>query len=80
MAVRRCRNGCLGYGASTYVACNEFCSCKPLAVPLLPALNETNTGALIIRIGCRGNVYYNHTIKEPQNSVGNYLGPYIRQN
>ena len=33
-------------------------------------------GALIIRIGCWGPLYYNYN-KEPQNSIGNYFGLYI---
>ena len=32
---------------------------------------EFNIGALIIRIGHWGPLYYN-CIKEPQNSIGNY--------
>ena len=32
-------------------------------------------GALIIRIGLGGILYYSHN-KEPHNSIGNYLGPY----
>ena len=36
-----------------------------------------NVGALIIRIGFWGPLYYNYD-KEPQNSIGNYLGPYIK--
>ena len=36
-----------------------------------------NIGALIIRIGFWGPLYYNHN-KEHQNSIGNYSGPYIR--
>ena len=33
-------------------------------------------GALIIRIGFLGAIYNNNS-KEPQNSIGNHLGPYI---
>ena len=38
----------------------------------------SNIGALMIRIGFRGPLYYNY--KEPQNSVGNSFGPYITPN
>ena len=34
-------------------------------------------GALIARLGFRGPVYYNNS-KEPQNSIGNDLGPYSK--
>ena len=37
-----------------------------------------NIGALIIRMGFWGPLYYNYNREPPQNSVGNYLGPYIR--
>ena len=37
-----------------------------------------NIGALIIRTGFWGPLYYNHN-KEPQNSIGNYYGPYSSQ-
>ena len=35
-------------------------------------------GALIIRIGFRGPLYYNYNAEPPpkKNSIGNYLGPY----
>ena len=33
-------------------------------------------GALVIRIRSWGTLYYTNT-KEPHNSIGNYLGPYI---
>ena len=34
-------------------------------------------GALIIRIGFRGPVYYNYNKEAPRtNSIGHYLGPY----
>ena len=36
-----------------------------------------NRGALIIRVGFGGPVYYNYTTEPPQNSIGNYLGPYM---
>ena len=32
-------------------------------------------GALLIRIGFWGPLYCNYN-KEPQNNIGNYLGPY----
>ena len=35
-----------------------------------------NVGALINRIGFWGPWYYNNNNREPQNSRGNYLGPY----
>ena len=38
-----------------------------------------NRGALIVRIRFRGPLYYNYN-KEPQNSIGNYLGPYSYSN
>ena len=37
-----------------------------------------NIGASIIRIGFGGPLYYNYNNKEPQSSLGIYLGPYIR--
>ena len=36
----------------------------------------TNIGALIIRIGFWGPLYFHHN-KEPPKCIGNYLGPYI---
>ena len=36
-----------------------------------------NIGALIIRIRCWGPLYYQYN-KEPQNSIGNCLGPDIK--
>ena len=38
-----------------------------------------NIGALIIRIGFWGPLYYGdyNWNKEPPNGIGNYLGPYI---
>ena len=36
-----------------------------------------NVGALLIRIGFGGISCFNAN-KEPQNSIGNYFGPYIR--
>ena len=43
----------------------------------LALLEYTNVGAFIIRIGFWGPLYYKYD-KEPQNGIGNYLGPYIR--
>ena len=37
-------------------------------------LNQSNIGALIIRIGFCGPLYNK---EHPKNSVGNYSGPYI---
>ena len=37
---------------------------------------KCNIGALIVRIGIWGPVYYKYK-KELPNSIGNYLGPYI---
>ena len=34
-------------------------------------------GALIIRIGFWGPLYYNYSKEPPKHSIGNYLGPYI---
>ena len=41
---------------------------------------RVNAGALIIRIGFGGVLYYNYNKdnKEPQNSIGNYYGPYSK--
>ena len=36
-----------------------------------------NAGAGTIRIGFWAPLYYNYTTKNPQNSIGNYSGPYI---
>ena len=38
---------------------------------------EPNVGALIIRIGLCGLIYYIHKKEPPQNSLGNYGGPYV---
>ena len=55
-----------------------------LALSLSPAERNTSQktlgqypdiGPLIIRIGCWCILYYKYN-KEPQNSIGNYLGPY----
>ena len=41
-------------------------------------LGSGNIGALIIRIGFWGPLYYNHNMEPTKiNSTGNYLGPYI---
>ena len=37
-----------------------------------------DAGALIIRIGFWGMLYQNYAKEPPHNSIGNYLGPYIR--
>ena len=44
-----------------------------------PQTNEArfNIGALIVRIGLWGRFYF-IPHKEPHNSIGNHLGPYIR--
>ena len=42
-------------------------------------MNKTTTGALKMRIGFWGPLYYNHNKEPPQNSIGNYLGPYSMQ-
>ena len=39
--------------------------------------SEAAIGALIIRMGFRGILYYIIIIRSPENSIGNYLGPYI---
>ena len=36
-----------------------------------------NVGALIFRTGFGGPLCYNYDMELPQNSMGNYLGPYI---
>ena len=43
-------------------------------VPPLGSTRLYNIGALIIRIGFWGPLYYNYK-KEPQTSIGNYVGP-----
>ena len=55
-------------------------TCSPKNNPL-PLRQETpgkahNVGALVIRIGCWDMLNCNFN-KEPQNSLGKYLGPYI---
>ena len=41
---------------------------------------RVSAGALIIRIGFGGVIYYNYNKdnKEPQDSIGNYYGPYSK--
>ena len=41
-----------------------------------PGFEEINIGALIIRIGFGGPLYYSYN-KEPQNSIGELLRPTI---
>ena len=41
-------------------------------------VSGSTIGALIIRIGFWGPLYYSYN-KEPQNSIGNYSGPYITE-
>ena len=35
-------------------------------------------GALVIRIGFWGSVYYSYNKEPPQNNIGKYVGPYIK--
>ena len=46
---------------------------RQLSAQLPPS---SNIGALIIRIGFWGPLYYIYNKEPPQNSIGNYLGPY----
>ena len=38
----------------------------------------SNIGALVIRQGLGGPVYYNYNKEPPKRSIGTYLGPYNR--
>ena len=38
----------------------------------------TNIGALTLKIGFWGPLYYSYSIRNPQNSIGHDLGPYIQ--
>ena len=42
----------------------------------MPQTLSRNVGELIIRTWCWGQLYYKYD-KEPQNSIGHYLGPYF---
>ena len=54
-----------------------FCTASALAYIILSACkaNSFNLGALIIRIGFWGPLYYILIIRNHQNSIGNYFGP-----
>ena len=53
-----------------------------VAVPVAAASSLARLSALIIRVGFGGILYYNHSKEPPppkkKNSIGNYLGPYIK--
>ena len=40
--------------------------------------HNSNVAAFIMRIGFWGPVCYNYNKEYQKNSIGNYLGPYIR--
>ena len=40
-------------------------------------IKEANVGALTIRIEFWGIIYYSYNKDPPQNSIGNYLSPYV---
>ena len=58
-----------------YIHTSKQCMCVYIYMGLWVD-TAYNVGALIIRKGFWGPLYYNYNKEPPQNSIGNYLGPH----